>query len=143
MPIAAAGLTYPKGEIRADWFPGENLQNNFAGGDDNPGWIADGYQRAADEAVSAGTASDRVARAYAYRVAYRAVAARLAGTPDSVSLEDLSRTTSNGRVKFFADKALEWEKALEAAILAGQESPAPTPASMPLASRAMRNNFVF
>lgn len=137
--MTAEDLTYPKGEIRDVWFPGENLQNNFAGDGETPGWIADGYQKA----VAAGVASDRVATAYAYRIAYRAVAARLAGTPDSVSLEDLSRTTSNGRVKFFSDKALEWEAELSAAIAAGQEPPEATPSSSPLASRAMRNSFSF
>jgi hypothetical protein len=140
MAISAANLTYPPGgtgEIRPEWFPGEALADVLAV------WIAQGYSRAADEGVGEAAAEDRVAIAHAYREAYRAIAARLAGTPDSVSLEDLSRTTSNGRVKFFADRALAWDLELSAAIAAGQPAPEPAVSSPPLASRAMQNDFVF
>jgi len=118
MAVTSADLTYPPGgtgEIRPDWFSGEDLADLLAV------WIAAG------EALvpSGGTPeqSDRLVTAYAYWKAYDAKAALMAGAVNSLSIDggDLAISYAKDQRDFFIGKASFWRLAYEAA-LAEEES---------------------
>jgi hypothetical protein len=140
MAISAADLTYPTGELQtapyAEWFPGEVLADSLAV------WIAQGYSAAASRGVTVEADADGVAEAFAYAKGYRAVSGRLAGSPSSVGLEDMSQSVGKDRHEFFTSAAVRWEAVLLARLAAGVEAPETVP-RVPLSSRAMPNSFVF
>lgn len=109
MPVTAADLTYPMGEIRSEWFAGEDLSANLTL------WIGEGEAAAPDGSTQAQI--DALARAHGYWRAYDAKLMQMAGSPDSASIDhgDLSRTITQGR-KYFATKAAEWRSVYDAVL---------------------------
>lgn len=130
--IEAANLIYPTGEIRAAWFPDEDLAGNL------DAWIAEGYANAAARDITDDEDEDDVARSFGYWRAYTAKAYQIAGTPDSVKVEDLARTTSTGRAKFFLDRATYWRLQYEA-FLAGAAAEVSGVSVPPRSGYAMTN----
>lgn len=131
MPVTAADLTYPEGEIRTEWFSGEDLPANLAF------WISEG--EAAAPAGSTTAEIDAIARPWAYYRAYDAKTMQMAGSPDSVNLDGLARTQVKGR-DFFAAKARAWKTEYEAALAVAGGSTEPgggVEVSLPLASSSV------
>lgn len=128
MAVAAADLTYPVGEIRPEWFDGEDVAASLA------------LRIAAGAAmVPAGATepqADAVVRAYAYRETYRAKVLAMAGNPDSVGLGDLSVTNSAARIKFFEAARDRWDGELSAAVGAVAPAAAAAPVFHPSRSVA-------
>lgn len=131
MPVTAADLTYPEGEIRTEWFSGEDPPANLAL------WISEG--EAAAPAGATADEIDAIALPWAYFRAYDAKTMQMAGSPDSVNLDGLARTQVKGR-DFFAAKAKEWKGVFEAALSAAGGSTEPgggVEVSLPLASSSV------
>lgn len=125
MPVTAADLTYPEGEIRTEWFSGEDLPANLAL------WISEGEAAAPVDASS--EAVDTISRAWGYYRAYDAKTLQMAGSPDSVNLDGLARTQVKGR-DFFAAKAKAWLAAFNSAV--AEASVVTTPDAMVSVPRA-------
>lgn len=135
MAVTAADLTYPTGEIRAEWFAGENLATNLGT------WIAQGYTLASDAGIVEGT--DPIARAHGYWRAYDAKAFALGATPNSVDISgEIGVSGFTGQAKFFREKANEWRVVLDALIAAGTAvEPEPEPVQAARQSVAVPNVF--
>lgn len=137
MPIVAADLTYPTGEIRPEWFAGENLAANLGI------WIVQGYAAATDGGISEEASADAVARAFGYWRAYDAKALSLAATPNSVDIAgEIGVSGFTGQAKFFREKANEWKMVYDALIAAGGVvEPEPQPVQQPRQSVGVPNVF--
>lgn len=112
MPVTAADLTYPVGEIRTEWFTGEDLSANLAL------WIGEG--EAAAPVGSTTAQVDTIAEAWGYVRAYDAKTMQLAGSPDSASLEGLGSTTLVKGRDFFDARAKAWRAVYDAAVGAAE-----------------------
>ena len=108
MPIVASDLIYPVGEIRVEWFPGEDVPGNLTQ------WLADGAEEAPGSATTEQV--DSLSRAFAYWRAYDAKTMLMAGTPDTAALSgEMSATITQGR-KYFQGKAAEWRAVFDALL---------------------------
>jgi hypothetical protein len=85
MAVSAADLVHPLGLLPVEWFPTADLDV----------WIAAGGATAPETATPGQV--DGITTAFVYWRAHEAKGRAILGSPDSVSLDDLSRTTSNGR----------------------------------------------
>jgi hypothetical protein len=102
MAVLPVDLILPTGNMPEDWHSVESIQE----------WIALGVVTAPVE--SSEEQIDAITTAYAYYRGYRAKAAVLLGSPDSVTLPAVSVSQSNGRYDRMMAAAeayrLEWEE---------------------------------
>ena len=108
--IASADLIYPaghpKGQLRTEWFPDENLAGMLDG---VGGWIALGYQQADAAGVVDASARDGIAEAWAYWKGYSAKSGSKAEELGSVGLGgEISTSTPAASLKFFEERAAFW-----------------------------------
>ena len=129
--VTSASILYPVGEIRPEWFSGEDLDASLSV------WLNEGAAKVPTGAPS--ETADAIASAWCYYRAYRAKAAAMAASPDTVSIPDApGRTLSTSRVNFFRDRAAEWLSAFEAAlasvtvVVQPAAAPAPRSRSVPI-----------
>jgi hypothetical protein len=108
MPVVAADLTSPTGELQPTWFA--DLPAALAV------WITLGEAQAPAGATT--EQADRVTTAYAYVRGFEDVLLRAAGDPNSVSIDkgDISLSFSKDQRDRFAAKVAKWEAELAAAI---------------------------
>jgi len=97
MSITATDLIYPTGLLRAEQFPGESLLANVT-----EEWLPEAEEKAAEANPDF---RDEATKDWVYYRGFSSVATRLAGTPDTLALEGVSRTMSNSRVQHFKDLA--------------------------------------
>lgn len=132
MPITAADLTYPVGEIRAAWLPGEDLAATLTT------WIGQAEALVPAEAMEA--QADGIRQAHAYVRAYEAITLLLAGQPDTVTLPGLGVTVKDART-WFSAKAKEWKAVLET-VFGGVAVVESAPSTPPRASKSTPVTFV-
>ncbi len=112
MAVLPSDLTYRVGEIRSEWFDGEDLVANLAE------WIAQGEEKVPEGSTD--EQADAIAKAYAYWRAYDAITLRMAASPDSVNIpNEIARTQVQGR-KFFEAAARRWLLAFTEALSAAE-----------------------
>lgn len=127
MSVAASDLIYPVGEIEEEWFAPEDVGANLTL------WI--GQATVPDAATP--EQADAITAAFAYVRAYDAKLMKLAATPDSANVDDLSATVKDSRVWFRA-KRDAWQARLDAAVLAvGDDTGEEQVTSPPLASGSL------
>lgn|GEM_PF-3294907 len=131
MPVAPADLTYPTGELRPEWFPGEDLAELLAL------WIGEGYALAPEDATA--EQEDTVARAHGYWRGYDALVKRMAFKPSSVGLSaaGISVSYPSGQLKMLEGERDRWADAREAALAIIGATEASTPVHLPLVTRAV------
>lgn len=138
MAVEAADLTYPVGEIRPEWFEGEDLTANLTL------WITAGYIQADTADVVEVSDRNAIAEAYGYWRAYDAKAHALAATPNSVSLAgDLSVSGFTGQAKFFREKAEEWRGTFGTLLASAKAEESGVPRNVPLPSTSTAIKFRF
>ena len=132
--IEAEELIYPngEGEIELEWFPGEALSVNLSL------WIAVGYSKATDAGITDDEDEDTVARAYANWRAFSSKAGHIAGSPNSVKVEDLAQSTGKDRLDWFGQRAAYWLNVYTSALAAGVAEVTGV-ASPPRSGYAMQN----
>lgn len=101
MPLTSVDLLAPTGDIEASFFPKDDAP---VLGERLDAYLAEGYAKAS--ALTAPADRDAAALAWAYHRAYRAIAARLAAQPATVSLDGgMSRTYTAAQVQHFTQLA--------------------------------------
>lgn len=114
MAVVAADLTHPQGLLPVEWYSAGDLEV----------WITRGGATAPVEASSEQV--DGITTAYVYWRAHEAKGRAILGTPDSVSLDELARTTSNGRSDRLFALAKQFREE-HAALVAAAGEGVPTP----------------
>lgn len=144
MPIAAADLLEPTGEVAPELFPGD-APPPAAGAGTLLGrlatYLADGYARAA--AVADATQKDEAARQWAYRRAFRAKYQEMNRKASTVDVKDeASRSflvTQIQNFKALADEAEETYAAIPGVLPVVAEPPAAAAVAAPPVSRSTAN----
>lgn len=134
MSVSATDLLYPTGELREEWFPGEDLPANLTA------WIAEGEAQAPSVATPAQT--DTLSVAFAYWRAYDAKLMLLAASPDTVSLEGIGVGVKDSR-GWWSKKAVAWRAAFDAAVVAASETEIEMVTSAPRTSGSTRYTVGF
>lgn len=121
MAVTAADLTYPTGELRAEWFAGEDLAANLAL------WLSQGYDAATESGIDDAGDRDAIARPYGYWRGYNAKYLAMAAGPNSVNVPgDIA--VSGFKPDYFRERAAYWKgiytDALESAV--AEETGVPT-----------------
>jgi len=127
VPITATDLIYPPpGELRPEWFPGEDLTAAVAV------WLTTGYASVA--AVADVAEADRLAALYVYAQGFRNVACRLAGVPATASIDELSRGYNSKQYEFWLSEAERYQQEFDAGLAVALAPVVTAPASVPVAS---------
>lgn len=101
MALEPADLIEPKGRLQESLFPGEDMLALVTG------WLT----KAAAKATLAGNFIDAATEAYAYYLAYSHVADRLAGQPNSVSVDSaaqVQQSIGQDRISYFQKLAQKY-----------------------------------
>ena len=93
MTVLATDLIYPTGSLRSDQFPGESLLDNVT-----EKWLPEAVEKAAE--ANPDFREDAI-KDWVYYRGFSSIANRLAGEPDTLALEGVSRTMSNARIQHF------------------------------------------
>lgn len=101
MPLTAADLIAPKGEIELSLFSGEDVAALDAR---LQSYLTEAYTKLGTLTLPAGTDLDEAARAYGYYRAYKAVHLRMSSTAATATIEgEASRTFLASQIATFAD----------------------------------------
>jgi len=106
--VLATDLIYPTGLLRSDQFPGESLLDNVT-----EKWLPEAVAKAAD--ANPDFKVDAV-KDWVYYRGFSSIANRLAGEPDTLAMEGVSRTMSNARIQHFTELAESHKKQFLAAF---------------------------
>ena len=109
MALVATDFIAPQGKLQVGLFPGVDLVTSVTA------WLAKAYTKTTQAGIEA-TYRDAAAEAYTYYLAYSHVADRLAGEPNSASIDSaasVSKSVGQDRIQYFARLAQEYLEEFE------------------------------